>query len=121
VRIFGANSTTANFVATASRDGFCRIHDLRRPLQPVMRSLVPENRGFTSVDLSPDGRWLLAAPNTTGLQVMDAYTGHTVLKLAKAHSDVVSCLRVNAGNGKVCTGGDDQQLVLWQLERPCYW
>ena len=86
-----------------------------------MQSLVPENRGFTSVDMSPDGRWLLATPNTSGLVIMDAYTGHTVLNLANAHSAAVSCLRVNAGSGRVATGSDDQNVVTWQLERPGYW
>jgi WD40 repeat protein len=119
VRIFGVNTTTANFVASASRDGFCRIHDLRQPASPVMTTLVPENRGFTAIDFSPDGRWLYVAAARNEWLVVDAYTGHTVLKV-NGHGGVVNCLRVSC-DGRVCTGSDDQQILVWNIERPKYW
>ena len=117
--MFGASSTTANFVASASRDGFCRIHDLRRPASAVLTSLTPEPRGFTSIDLSPDGRWLYAAGNHKDWLVLDAYTGHTVQRVA-GHSDGISCLRATA-DGRVLTGGDDQSVLVWNVDRPHFW
>jgi WD40 repeat protein len=122
LKIFGANSTTSNFVASASRDGYCRIHDLRNPSKAVMTSQVPENRGFTSIDFSPDGRWLYAAAARKEWQVLDAYTGASVLKVASnfGHYDVVSCLRVSQ-DGRVCTGSDDMGICIWNVDRPQFW
>jgi len=119
VRIFGNNSTTANFVASASRDGYCRIHDLRQPASPVMTTLVPENRGFTAIDFSSDGRWLYAAAARNEWLVVDAYTGHTVLKV-NGHGGIVNCLRATP-DGRVCTGSDDQQICVWNVDLPKYW
>ena len=120
VRIFGANSTTANFVSSASRDGHCRVHDLRKPVLPVMTSRCAEPRGFTAIDFSPDGRWLYAAAASKEWQVVDAYTGHTVLRVG-GHTDAVSCLRATPDGRSVCTGSDDQTVCIWNVDRPHYW
>ncbi len=117
--MFGASSTTSNFIASASRDGFCRIHDARRPGAPVMTTVSPENRGFTALDLSPDGRWLYAAAAAKDWHVIDAYTGHTVQRVS-GHADAVTSLRCTS-DGRVCTGSDDQELLVWNVARPFFW
>jgi len=120
VRAFGASSTTANFLAAASRDGHLRVHDVRYPKAPAMTSLVTEPRGYTAVDFSPDGRWLFAAvAGGHAWQVMDAYTGRVVLQV-RGHGGVVSCLRAT-NDGRVITGGDDHQLCVWNVDTPHFW
>jgi WD40 repeat protein len=122
VRLFGAGqSTTANFVAAASRDGHVRVHDVRRPSGPVMTSAAVEPRGYTSVDFSPDGRWLFAAvAGGSAWDVLDAYTGRVALAVTGGHAGVVSCLRATP-DGRVVTGGDDHQLCVWNVDRPHFW
>ena len=108
-----------HFVASASRDGYCRVHDIRKPSAPVMQTLVAENRGFTSLDVSPDGRWIYAAAAVKEWSVIDAYTGDMVHRV-QGHGDVVSCLRATA-DGRVCTGSDDQSILVWGVDRPRFW
>jgi WD40 repeat protein len=51
--------------------------------------------------------------------VVDAYTGHMVLKV-NGHTGIVNCLRSTA-DGRVCTGSDDHQILVWNVELPRFW
>jgi len=116
VRLFGSSG----LVASASRDAFCRIHDTRSPGAPVMTTSPPENHGYSSLDFSPDGRWLFAACSIPSWHVLDAFNGQRVAAVeAPAGQALGPITKIrSAPDGRVVTGGDDHQVLVWNVRRP---
>ena len=83
----------------------------RSAYAPGTKYVIDGPAPFTSLSLSPDDAWLAAGDKEGVLRVYDADTGALAGEF-QAHEGQVRDVDFGP-DGRVLTGGDDQQVVLW--------
>ncbi len=82
---------------------------------------LPPN-GFTSLDISPDGAWLAAAPLGAPLSLWDAMSGEYLSSLEELEDMRSVCLRIAfSPDGSILAAAcNDGQVRLWDLQTFAY-
>jgi WD40 repeat protein len=100
-------SPDGRVVATAGFNGV-KVHDLSGELQ--QRWSTP-NRVATSLEFSPNGRYIIAVFDDGQLERWDRQTGERVNQV-EAHDGWIIALSVSS-NGLIATAGEDGRTKLW--------
>jgi WD40 repeat protein/basic membrane lipoprotein Med (substrate-binding protein (PBP1-ABC) superfamily)/DNA-binding SARP family transcriptional activator len=102
--------------AVASYDGSLAIWDLNT--QKTEWSVTGQpGSGFTDVDFSPDGRYLITAGFIRGAQVWDTATGQEMMTFS-GHEGVTYGARFNAAGDQIVTSSQDRTARTWDFSPP---
>ncbi len=108
--VFSADGST---LATHSEsDGQIKIWDATT-LEPQLT--ISEQWGTTSIDLSPDGREVVASNTNGTVSVLDAFGGQVLLFL-EAHPNFVRSAAFSPDGSLIVTASDDTTARVWDAE-----
>jgi len=110
-----AFSPDGSKLASASRDTFIRLWDLKPPQagEPKLIFKLSGHRGDVScVSFSPDGSRLASGSNDHTVRIWDVATGHEALCL-KGHTGWVWGVAFSPGGTKLASASADETIKIW--------
>ncbi|KAK1397224.1 Guanine nucleotide-binding protein subunit beta-2 [Heracleum sosnowskyi] len=117
--VSGSCDATAHLFGTGSKDGTCRLFDIRtgHQLQVYKQPNSDSNIAqVTSIAFSISGRLLFAGYANGDCYVWDTLLAQVVLNLGSLHNSHegrISCLGLSADGSALCTGSWDSNLKIW--------
>jgi WD40 repeat protein len=88
------------------------------------RNLILSLEGYSSVDWSVDGKYLISPEGYNKVAVWDSITGDKITTLS-GHTGSVTCVAISPDGKQLATGGADRRIRIinvWRfLKSPCKW
>lgn len=116
---FARYSPDGQRIATADSDGTVKVWNVIGSGGPVL-TLNGHQPFVTSLDFSPDGKWIVSAPAGSGgvdrsLRLWDSATGRLV-RTFDGHTDGVACVAFLGVGRRIVSGGWDHTVRLWDAQ-----
>lgn len=101
-------------LVSISRDLTVRVWDVASATE-LKNFPITDDKGLTSLAISPDGSLLIVGGEEAGIHIMDAATGE-VLAVLTGHIGQINRLAFSPDGTVLASGGADQSIRLWDVE-----